>query len=136
MTLIIDASVAIAWIAADEMNAYADGALNACGSDPAIVPQLGYWEIANTLLVFERKGRLRNAVSAYADLLEQIPLVSDGASNRKNGGVEEMMLARKHRLSVYDTSYLATAMRSGVPLAKLDTLLMEAAIAEGVYFAV
>ena len=61
MTLVIDASVAIAWIAADEINAYADGALNACGSDPAIVPQLGYWEIANTLLVFERKRRLRNA---------------------------------------------------------------------------
>ena len=56
MTLVIDASVTIAWIAADESNAYADAALDACGSDPAIVPPLWYWEIANTLLVFERKG--------------------------------------------------------------------------------
>ena len=43
-----------------------------------------------------------------------------------------MALARGHRLTAYDASYLALAVREGCPLASLDRRLNEAATAEGV----
>lgn len=42
------------------------------------------------------------------------------------------MLARRHKLTVYDASYLELAMRLGVPLASLDRELCAAAAACGV----
>ena len=44
---------------------------------------------------------------------------------------EVMALARAHRLSAYDASYLALALREGCALASLDRRLNEAAAAEG-----
>jgi predicted nucleic acid-binding protein len=41
-------------------------------------------------------------------------------------------LARKHRLTAYDASYLELAMRRRLPLATLDAALIAAAGAEGV----
>ncbi len=134
MILVVDASVTIAWIATDERSAYAGAALEACGSDPAIVPPLWYWEIANTLLVLERKGRLLDAASVFANVFEHIPITPDVVRDRRSRGIEEIALARKHTLSVYDAVYLATAKDTGVPLATLHSNLAKAAIAESVYF--
>jgi predicted nucleic acid-binding protein len=41
-------------------------------------------------------------------------------------------LARSHRLSVYDATYLELALRHGLPLATLDDALAAAATAAGV----
>ena len=43
-----------------------------------------------------------------------------------------MALARAHRLTAYDASYLGLAIREGCALASLDRRLNEAAAAEGV----
>jgi hypothetical protein len=43
-----------------------------------------------------------------------------------------MQLARRHRLTVYDTAYLELALRQGHPLATLDAALSIAAPAERV----
>jgi predicted nucleic acid-binding protein len=43
-----------------------------------------------------------------------------------------VLLARKHRLSVYDAAYLALAKTEGLPLATLDRALEAAARAEGI----
>ena len=45
---------------------------------------------------------------------------------------EVMALARAHRLTAYDASYLALAIRDGCALTSLDQRLNEAAAAEGV----
>lgn len=134
MILVVDASVAIAWIATDERSAYADAALEACGSDPAVVPALWYWEIANTLSVFERKGRLNDAVRLYESLLEYIPFAAESVIDRKARGIEELRLAKIHALTIYDAAYLATAKSTNVTLATLDTRLAKAAKAEQRYF--
>ena len=42
-----------------------------------------------------------------------------------------LRLARAHRLSVYDASYLELALRKAIPLATLDADLTAAARAEG-----
>ncbi len=94
MTLVIDASVAIAWIASDERSAYAEAALTACGTDRALVPMLWYWEIANALLVPERRGRVADASVAYESVLRNLPVdaVNDLADARR---LEELTYARR-----------------------------------------
>ncbi len=133
MNLVIDASVTIAWIAADERSAYAEAALAACGSDPASVPQLWHWEIANALLVLERKGRLTDAAAVYASVAQSLPIHAERnpSASRTN---DEIEVARRHGLSVYDAAYLALAKSMGHQLATLDAKLAEAAKQEAVFF--
>jgi predicted nucleic acid-binding protein len=52
--------------------------------------------------------------------------------DRDPDGTTVVMLARRHRLTVYDASYLELALRLGLPLASLDGELRQAAIACGV----
>jgi len=131
--LVIDASVAIAWIASDEESAYAEAALRACGPDRAMVPALWRWEVANTLLVLERKSRVEDAAAVYASMARSLPISveTDSSETRR---IEEITVARRHDLSVYDAAYLALAKSKDIALATLDAKLAGAARAEGVYF--
>jgi predicted nucleic acid-binding protein len=132
--LVVDASVTIAWIAQDERNAYADSALAACGSDRAVVPGLWRWEIANTLIVLERRGRLQDAGQIYSSLLRTIPMNVESDAVTESRALSEIEHARRHGLSVYDAAYLALAKSEGLPLATLDAKLARAAQSEGVLF--
>jgi predicted nucleic acid-binding protein len=79
--------------------------------------------------VNERRGRLDSAKTARAlSLLRALPVATDAGEDE----AVLMQLARRHRLSVYDASYLEFALRRGLPLATLDTALSDAARAEGV----
>jgi predicted nucleic acid-binding protein len=133
LILVIDASVAIAWIATDDQSAYAEGALRACESDRAVVPARWHWEIANTLLVLERKSRVADATAVYASVARNLPIsVEDDAREARR--IDEIALARHHNLSVYDAAYLALAKSRELALATLDAKLARAAKAEGVFF--
>ena len=134
MILVIDASVTIAWIATDEQSEYADAVLAACGSDRAVVPALWRWEVANALLVLERKGRLMDAAAVYSSVARQLPINAEDAASETRA-VEEIAFARRHQLSIYDAAYLALAKANDVALATLDARLADAAKAEGVFFA-
>lgn len=134
MILVVDASVTIAWIAKDERNAYAVSALEACGSDRAVVPGLWRWEIANTLLVLERRGRLQDAGQIYSSLLRTIPMNIESDAVNESRALSEIELGRRHGLSVYDAAYLALAKSAGLPLATLDAKLARSAQSEGVLF--
>jgi len=131
---VIDASVTIAWIAEDEKSAYADCALHAFGSDAAIVPGIWHWEIANVLLALERRGRIVDAIAAFARLV-QLPIdVELLAYSRDRRSITELELARKHHLSAYDAAYLALAKATSHRLATLDARLERAARAESLFF--
>lgn len=133
MRLVIDASITIAWIATDERSAYAEAALAACGTDAAVVPLLWRWEIANALLVLERRSRLTDASAALERVLSELRVViaeNDSLAHR----LREMELARRHELSIYDAAYLAAAKDEGLRLATLDDRLQSAADAEDVRF--
>jgi predicted nucleic acid-binding protein len=133
LTLVIDSSVAIAWIAADEQSVYADGALTACGSDGALVPALWRWEISNTLIVLERRGRIPDAAAIFSRMLRGLPVIVEEIAGDARGR-EEVALARKHQLTSYDAAYLASATSNGLLLATLDEKLAAAARTEGVFF--
>lgn len=129
MTFVTDASVAAAWVLPDENAALADLALDRLGEETAKVPGVFWHELRNLLLSAERRGRIhrRHAEISMARL-RRLPIHrADEADDR-----EVLALARAHRLTAYDASYLALAIREGCPLASLDRRLNEAATAEGV----
>jgi len=98
----------------------------------ACVPGMWVLEVANALLVGERRGRLAEADSdafiarLQAMNIELEPMITLRATNTM------LSLGRRHDLSAYDCAYLDMAMRLGLPLATLDGKLRQAAAAVGV----
>jgi predicted nucleic acid-binding protein len=132
--IVIDASVALAWCFPDEASDYADGALVALEDRAAFVPTIWSLEIANALLVGERRKRIRQPeVRRFVELLRSLSIVEDGQSFADT--VSNILpLALEHDLSAYDAAYLDVAVRHGVPLATLDGALQKACRAAGVKF--
>lgn len=132
MSLIVDASVVIAWVVPDEIHAGADDAMKQAQENGAVVPGLWFLEVANILVMSERKNRLSgNETTEIMEDLKCLPLSVDTETATHAFGVTAV-LARRHRLSVYDASYLELALRRKLPLATLDGDLAKAAKAEGV----
>ena len=89
-------------------------------------------EVANVLLVAERRHRLTPADSArFVELLAGLPITVDHSGQHLAHG-RILDLAHRAGLSAYDASYLELAMRLGVPLATADDRLCDAADASGV----
>jgi predicted nucleic acid-binding protein len=80
-------------------------------------------------VVNERRGRVREADTAlFLGSIARLPISLD----RNPDETTVLMLARRHRLTVYDASYLELAPRLDLPLASLDRGLRQAANACGV----
>jgi predicted nucleic acid-binding protein len=103
MPFLLDTTIPACWAFQDEQSATADAAFARIQAEEAVVPSLWWFEIRNILVVNERRKRITEADT----------------------------LARTHRLSDYDASYLELALREGIPLATLDAELITAARAEG-----
>ena len=58
MPFVLDASIAACWAFEDEDHPVAAAALDRVRSDEARVPSLWWFEVRNTLMVNERRGRL------------------------------------------------------------------------------
>jgi predicted nucleic acid-binding protein len=126
-SFVVDNSVVMAWCFVDEASAYADGVLARLVDDQAVVPGIWPLEVANVLLVAERRKRLAEADCArFLSLLSGLPIAVEQESPQRMFS-EIFALARENGLSSYDASYLDLAMRSGLPLATLDRGLREAA---------
>ena len=98
----------------------------------AHVPGLWPLEVANALLVGERRGRTTAADAAhFLAILSAFPITVDDETVAR-AWADTMHLARAHNLSAYDAAYLELAMRRGLPLATLDDKLKAAAVAVGV----
>ncbi len=129
MPFVIDASIAACWAFEDEDHPTATIALERIRTDVARAPSLWWFEVRNTLIVNERRGRLTEADSAaFLRGLARLGVTVDRTPDE--GSV--LTLARQQRLSVYDAAYLELAQRDGVPLATLDGALADAARATNV----
>ena len=132
MKFVLDCSVVMAWCFDDESDGYADKVLNLVTKNEALVPSLWPLEVANVLLVGERKKRLTKADSArFIELLSAQPISVDPETPEKAFG-DTLALARDCGLSAYDASYLELAMRHGIPLATGDQSLRKAAEKSGI----
>jgi predicted nucleic acid-binding protein len=129
MSLVLDASMTLAWIferTDPEEKALADRLLDTLTAQEALVPVLWHTEVANALLVAERRGVVCEAqVIDYLHRLSQLPIVTDEApvSARQESVIA---LGREHRLSAYDATYLDLALRTGSVLASFDAKLLAA----------
>ena len=93
------------------------------GVEGALVTGLWHREIANVVLVTERRKRIDRAerirvMSELADL----PLTIDDRTSEL-AWTETITLADRHDLTVYDASYLELCIRSRLPLATRDKAL-------------
>ena len=136
MSLVIDASVALAWVFGDERHDTAWQIVERLREGPAWVPAHFHLEVGNGLLTGLRRGRLtadqaRTAVVALGALPIEVDV--DTSSRALS---ECWSLAARHGLTTYDAAYLELAIRRGLPLATLDERLASAARAEGVGLAV
>ena len=132
MSLVLDSSVALAWIYADETTDAVLGLLDNIRINGAWVPGLWRWEIANVLQLNVRRGRhagdFRDGALATLALL---PVKVDAEADRQAWSAT-LHLAERHALTVYDAAYLEIASRRKIALASLDRQLRGAAMNEGV----
>jgi predicted nucleic acid-binding protein len=127
---VMDTSVAMAWCFEDEATEASDAVLDRLHDDEATVPAIWPLEVAQVLLVAERRGRLTEAqASRFLELLTQLPIEVEDAPADLAGIVAA---GRRHELSSYDASYLVLAERLGASLATLDHRLAKAAEQAGV----
>jgi predicted nucleic acid-binding protein len=98
----------------------------------AVVPQLWRIENANSLKVGIRRRRItmEDRSGILADL-DDLPILADDET-RDRAWVETLALADKHRLTLYDATYLELALRLSLSLATLDDDLRNAAQREAV----
>jgi len=94
----------------------------------AVVPSLWWFEVRNILVVNERRKRIaESGTTNFLRELSRLRIVVD----REPDEAAVLKLARAHRLSVYEASYLELALREAISIATLDDQLATAAVAEG-----
>ena len=124
---VIDNSVVMTWCFKDEANQYADNILDRLEVSTGFVPSVWPLEVCNILLVAERRKRIGEADSTrFISLLTELPIIVEQETPERI--IKDIFaLARKHKLSSYDASYLDLAMRKGLPIATLDKNLLTVA---------
>jgi predicted nucleic acid-binding protein len=125
--VVVDASVALAWCFPDEGSDYADQVLVALKGHLIAVPPVWGLELANAILVGERRKRLKQPeIQRFLDLVDGLSIGQDTQAVGENlSGV--LPVARRCNLSAYDAAYLELAIRLAAPLATLDRRLRRAA---------
>ena len=132
MSLVIDASIALAWSFEDERTPPVLAVLEETIQHGAVVPMLWRLEIANSLRSALRRGRITQefrdeALTDLADLRIEID-----ADTNTHAWSSIVLLSDGHDLTPYDAAYLELALRRNLPLATLDKALQAAAATERV----
>lgn len=133
---VLDASVALAWFVDSPVPSYAAQVRDAMVSGKkALVPSLWVLEMANGLLMAERRGKLTAAEVDYG--LSRLEIVAAQAIEVDAAAVPTIReafaaAAYAHQLTAYDATYLELARREGLPLATLDKSLRVAAGKAGI----
>jgi predicted nucleic acid-binding protein len=131
---VLDASVALAWLIDHPTPKFANHVRQMLlGGSRAVVPYLWQIEIANGFTVAERRGLM--TTTQTGDALQNLDIISAHAieTSREMIGISGILaVAREFGLTAYDSTYLETARREGLPLATLDRQLASAASIAGV----
>ena len=133
MDWVVDSSIALAWALPDETSKEADRFLSRISTRSILwVPALWWYEMANALLMAQRRKRLGEAEKTrLIELYGRLPVQTDVALD--SDIVWRLhTLAMEYNLSAYDAAYLELAQRRGLGLATVDRLLRGAAQKAGV----
>jgi predicted nucleic acid-binding protein len=125
---VIDSSVGFAWVHPHQATPETDKLLEDAGAGATIVvPALWFTEMANGLLVLQRRKKLRAQERKTAlETLSALNLTVDEEAG-KMAFRKTSELAEKYGLSVYDATYLEVALRRKLSLASRDEALRQAA---------
>jgi predicted nucleic acid-binding protein len=130
--MVLDSSATLAWIYPGETTDAVRQIFNLLAENGAFVPALWRLEVANSLTVAVRRGRIgvefRNAALADLALLD----IATDPHTDAYGWTTTLNLADRFRLTLYDAAYLELAHRRSLPLASLDEELRAACRAIGV----
>jgi len=133
--IVLDASMALAWHLerTDKKEAaLARQAIQSVAIHGALVPALWYPEVANGLLVAERRRvSTEHGLAAFQADLAQLVISMDPAPPEATLS-SVIALGRSSKLTGYDASYLELVLRTGRTLATFDRQLAEAARSAGV----
>jgi predicted nucleic acid-binding protein len=131
MSLVLDSSATLAWIYSDEVTEGIRQLFDSIADTGAFVPALWRLEVANSLTIAARRGRIDSEFRRAAlDDLALLDITTDSHTDT-HAWAETLLLADRFRLTMYDAAYLELAHRRGVPLATLDEDLSAAALALG-----
>jgi predicted nucleic acid-binding protein len=131
--MVLDASVAVAWCFEDESTGFTEGVLYLLSSGSEVLtPAIWPFEVANALLVAERRKRITVAqVTALLRRMAQLPISVDPVQP-STAFNQILSVARQNNLTEYDAAYVELALREALPLATLDNKLRRAATRVGV----
>ena len=132
MSLVLDASLTLAWFFKDERTPGTDAVLTEVTEKGAVVPALWRLEVANALQMALRRKRIDAAFRDSA--LTQLSRFSISADPDTDAYAWTVILqlANRFQLTLYDAAYLELAGRRRLPLATLDRELRDASAALGI----
>jgi predicted nucleic acid-binding protein len=129
LSLVLDASTALAAVMPDENSIFARSAISAAVREGLVVPALWPYEIQNGLLMARRRDRID--AESFGEALAALRGL-EAELYPPQGLGHELRLAEAHGLTAYDAAYLAVAIGAGATLATNDKLLAKAARAIGI----
>lgn len=118
MAFVLDASVALGWVAAKQASAYGRRIRPRARREPYHAPALWRLEVVNAVRTLERRRALSSdAADTAIGILERMqPVIHETTMPLP----DLLRLARKLDLTSYDASYLALALELRLPIACSD----------------
>jgi len=132
--LVIDASVAAAWLIPEQHHPVADRHYAQARADSGLyhAPNLWPWQVGNELLLACRRHRLPRAhYERGLELVAQAQVDIDAAPNLHRRS-QVLRLADAHQLNYFDAAYLELVVRLNGTLVSRDSALVKAARACGI----
>ncbi|MFZ0284428.1 MAG: type II toxin-antitoxin system VapC family toxin [Terriglobales bacterium] len=127
-SVVLDASVPLAWCFEDESDALPERVLDVLETGTEMLtPSIWPLEVANALLMAERRERITNAqATAFLQRISKLPILVEPISPSR--AFEHILqVARQYQLTEYDAAYVELALREALPLATLDAKMRRAA---------
>ena len=132
MTLVLDASATLLFVLDDEQDEKSSSLFSSVIVYGAIVPSLWPVEVANSLAIAVRRGRI-SASTRDASLRRLAALkIEIDPCDLEGIWSATVALADLYQLTIYDAAYLELAQRRRLPLVTLDDALARACRASGV----
>jgi predicted nucleic acid-binding protein len=127
VSLVVDASITMAWCFDDEVTQAAEEVLDQVVESSAVVPSIWRFEVSNALQMAIRRKRITEIFrdDAFARLLA-LPINVDPETDA-HAWATALRLSERFGLTLYDAAYVELAQRRSLPLASLDQEMRAAA---------
>ena len=129
--LVLDASLTLAYSFESQATPEIDAIMRTVQQQGALVPATWVVEHWHGLVKARSRGISDDEIGRVWELIRLLSITVEPADPGRVA-VAVFPLARAHQLTIYDATYLETAIRNGLPLATCDKSLRRAADSERV----